>query len=330
MAVTWWVAIDPKGNDVQIESACSDVEYTCPSCDSPMIARKGDVRQWHFAHKPLDDGTERVCSGGEGYRHYRVKTFLYNLMDEVRRKEFFFDFELKIERVQDGDIPDISLEFPDNESIFAIEIVDTNPPSKEKRERWKDRMFQIPIMGWSDAQISNASRLAGLLVPTIIRFQNLMVQVRDVETEFDEVMNELNKGHEDRLAEIKEKQAKKMQRLTTRYEKKLGKRELELMKEVDELSIDDKKPWVWVGNFSNLGDDEWGLSIKYEYHRAPKTGDFCLAITKAKNIEYCRLAEKVEGKFSEYNESGWAKFRIDHREKSDLFNQISQKIQQDE
>lgn len=33
----------------------------CPSCKTPMIARQGPVREWHFAHETRQGGTENVC-----------------------------------------------------------------------------------------------------------------------------------------------------------------------------------------------------------------------------------------------------------------------------
>ena len=41
-------------NDIRtfVEDTHSNQEYFCPSCGEPLIVRKGDVRQHHFAHKP--------------------------------------------------------------------------------------------------------------------------------------------------------------------------------------------------------------------------------------------------------------------------------------
>jgi len=33
----------------------------CPSCVTPLIARQGEVREWHFAHATNDSGAEEVC-----------------------------------------------------------------------------------------------------------------------------------------------------------------------------------------------------------------------------------------------------------------------------
>ena len=37
----------------------------CPSCKTPLIARKGDIKEWHFAHKSqarrIKKNTEKPC-----------------------------------------------------------------------------------------------------------------------------------------------------------------------------------------------------------------------------------------------------------------------------
>jgi len=33
----------------------------CPSCATSLIARQGEVREWHFAHATNDSGVEQVC-----------------------------------------------------------------------------------------------------------------------------------------------------------------------------------------------------------------------------------------------------------------------------
>ena len=44
-------AVDYNDHRVHIDDTHSNEEYYCPYCGAPLIARKGDVRQHHFAHK---------------------------------------------------------------------------------------------------------------------------------------------------------------------------------------------------------------------------------------------------------------------------------------
>lgn len=44
-------AVDYNDNRVHIDETHSNQEYYCPYCGSPLITKKGEVRQHHFAHK---------------------------------------------------------------------------------------------------------------------------------------------------------------------------------------------------------------------------------------------------------------------------------------
>ena len=45
------VAYDYNDNRVHIDDTHSNQEYYCPYCGAPLITKKGDIRQHHFAHK---------------------------------------------------------------------------------------------------------------------------------------------------------------------------------------------------------------------------------------------------------------------------------------
>lgn len=58
-------AFDYNDNRIHINDAQSNKEYFCPYCGVPLITKKGDVRQHHFAHKsnhPCSDSWERIKS----------------------------------------------------------------------------------------------------------------------------------------------------------------------------------------------------------------------------------------------------------------------------
>jgi len=44
-------ALDKNGNRIYIAKAFSEEKYFCPICGKSLIQRKGDLRDWHFAHK---------------------------------------------------------------------------------------------------------------------------------------------------------------------------------------------------------------------------------------------------------------------------------------
>lgn len=44
-------ALDASDNIVDIKNVDNNQRYFCPHCHGEMIAKRGDIRQWHFAHK---------------------------------------------------------------------------------------------------------------------------------------------------------------------------------------------------------------------------------------------------------------------------------------
>ena len=45
------MALDKDNKRVHIDAAVSKGDYFCPSCGKPLVMRKGEIRQHHFAHK---------------------------------------------------------------------------------------------------------------------------------------------------------------------------------------------------------------------------------------------------------------------------------------
>ena len=63
MGVLHPLALNNRGQVERIEERCRS-SYTCLVCEEVMIARRGEVRAWHFAHKNVTN-----CVGGEGQLH---------------------------------------------------------------------------------------------------------------------------------------------------------------------------------------------------------------------------------------------------------------------
>ena len=42
---------NPTDARVYVDDTASNMDYFCPTCGSPVIPRKGEVRRHHFAHK---------------------------------------------------------------------------------------------------------------------------------------------------------------------------------------------------------------------------------------------------------------------------------------
>ena len=52
------LALDQDSNIVDIKNTEDNKTYYCPYCKKDMITKKGDIREWHFAHKPEKEEKE--------------------------------------------------------------------------------------------------------------------------------------------------------------------------------------------------------------------------------------------------------------------------------
>lgn len=66
------VAADDHGRAVSIQDAESGVSYQCFGCEAPMMAKRGQQRAWHFAHKPPTSG----CADPDRALHEAAKVLV--------------------------------------------------------------------------------------------------------------------------------------------------------------------------------------------------------------------------------------------------------------
>ena len=139
-------AEDNNGKITHIKNTLPDLEYFCTECREKLVPRKGNIRQYHFAHK-----NNSGCSGtGEGYLH---KTFKKMVL-EIIRKNIFSNtpivvnfqcnickmwhsanilmgiIEVKDEYSLTECRPDIALINQNNQVSIIIEIVHKHEPEK--------------------------------------------------------------------------------------------------------------------------------------------------------------------------------------------------------
>lgn len=57
-------ASDFEDNRVHIDDTHSNQEYYCPYCGAPLVTKKGDIRQHHFAHKQSHVCSDTWANGG--------------------------------------------------------------------------------------------------------------------------------------------------------------------------------------------------------------------------------------------------------------------------
>ena len=69
-------ALDPTDARVYVDDTASNMDYFCPTCGSPVIPRKGEVRRHHFAHKgggPCADGWSRSYDDSEWHHLWQER-----------------------------------------------------------------------------------------------------------------------------------------------------------------------------------------------------------------------------------------------------------------
>ena len=281
--VLHWTAWDKNGEAIQIESAVPKRTYFCPTCNGEMVAVKGQIKAHHYRHKPEPkDGSNGVATGGcggEGARHFRVKTFANRIINSVRTKNRAVRMNSKMEKRINEDQPDITV-FVYGKPQLAIEIVDSNPPSQEKLDRWGDNMLTIDISEWTDTEIGDAARLSGLLIPFMCGFKQYTERIIsgfELSSEHFETIRKLRiTEHENALTSLE-----------VNHEKAIKSLHKELAEERIKLSDVERFPMLWTGSYSNLethGHYGWGVSILAEEFSAPKEGDFVIIVTKKGNF----------------------------------------------
>lgn len=69
-------ALGPKDVRVHVDDMASNMDYFCPTCGSPVIPRKGEVRRHHFAHKgggSCADGWSRSYDDSEWHHLWQER-----------------------------------------------------------------------------------------------------------------------------------------------------------------------------------------------------------------------------------------------------------------
>ncbi len=130
-------------NEVESGKKCN---CTCPSCGSSLIARKGNIREHHFAHNQSED-----CKKGlETALHLMAKEILstemrmrlpalYLRFNSYKEPELIYEEQLLqfsnvyIEKEMDGMIPDLVLE--KNSHKLLVEIIVTHGINDVKKAK---------------------------------------------------------------------------------------------------------------------------------------------------------------------------------------------------
>ena len=135
------------GDPVQISDVASGLECNCicPECKTPLIAKKGDIREHHFAHS-----VDTNCSGGvESSLHWLAKKvfsvrpiiilppmgIIYPKSKELGRfpQHAFRITSAKVETKIGGFVPDVLIDIYG--VMVAVEIFVTHKVDERKKEQ---------------------------------------------------------------------------------------------------------------------------------------------------------------------------------------------------
>lgn len=139
-------------SEVEKGLAC---DCTCPSCEHPLVARKGEKTSHHFAHhkgKECEHGLEtalHIAAKEILKKHKKIilpETFMEiqgeNTENWKVSKEIQLNFDkVELETYQQGIVPDVLVYI--QEKPFMIEITVTHKTSKEKIEKARKQGVSI-------------------------------------------------------------------------------------------------------------------------------------------------------------------------------------------
>lgn len=303
MNVKWWVALNQRGHVIHIESAEKTEQYRCYDCGGQMIPVIGGKtnRAMHYRHKSTPN--PQSC-GGEGARHLRVKSMICKLLKSIKRERFIYDVEIDMEKSIGIDRPDIVIGINGNEHL-AIEIVDSNPPSEEKLERWGDRMKIINISKWPNSKLEDAIKLCGFLMPYIFEFDTLMTKIVSDNSTFLEQKKLLD----DSIEKLQSNHSQNVERLEREFNeeiKTMQDKHCEKMDSIiDDFNLEKSKmrnmadmPDIWSGSFASKEkypglNDAFGVMVITE-NAQPEPGDFVIIQTQKGDIYSGILGELID------------------------------------
>lgn len=154
-------ALNSKNDLVHINNAIKSEPYHCPYCKNKVIARQGNIREWHFAHQPLSNcsnesylhelakikisqwikkstelilhlPTDAICENNDSCKWYdnkvcNIRNFEYSTFN---LKEYYND--VSIETQYQGFVADILLANNNIHPPIFIEICVTHPCDQKK------------------------------------------------------------------------------------------------------------------------------------------------------------------------------------------------------
>lgn len=129
------IALDKDGKTINIDNATQHMKYKCINCGEPMIVRKGEVREHHFAHYQ----DTQQCNHDD-WLHKRIIDVLITRLENSEpltvcstngKIDLSDNILFKKEKQYESWFPDILVKTSSEEVIF-IEVCVSHPCSKDK------------------------------------------------------------------------------------------------------------------------------------------------------------------------------------------------------
>ena len=243
-------AEDNNGKIIHIKNALSSVDYYCPECKEKFILKKGNIRQYHFAH----NNSSSNCAGtGEGYLHKAFKKMLLGIiMNNLNNKsQIIINWKCNICNMEhNGDLlndiidakdeynlvecrPDIALINQNNQVPIIIEIVYKHEPEKNVFDYCtKNQIVLIRIKLDSIEDLENINNKiqnpTNVILFNQLHCPNYYIRQQQLKAQMisNIVVNRVNQGGPriDQIQAAQDKKARQLKAIRYNYAKKSRKK----------------------------------------------------------------------------------------------------------
>ena len=210
------LAKSAEGGQVWIKDAVRGGVYTCWECEGGMIAKLGEIKRWHFAHKVASGGG---C--GEGALHRAVKLGLETLISRAETLTLAYDCGQCRDETFGAEYPGPFLARSEDRSfavgcrvdlgvyqagpaLLALEVVDTHRMTPETAAILKERWLPVwevranwELAHWISDQLAEGVPNLELVVSPALNITT--PKCKDTCPQCGERIRERHGWHKDRL-----------------------------------------------------------------------------------------------------------------------------------
>jgi len=233
------------------------------------------------------------------------------MLRQIEADDFRYVVKFEPEKRIGEDQPDIVVRVGDQQ-VLGIEIIDSNPPSKEKEERWGDRLFPIHITKWGDRTIGNALLLSGKLLSRITAFRRFTEHIETTVAGQSEAIAAITRLHDHKVNELEAEHRSRIEALSAKLENEYESEQARVEQAVEFLRAGRTFPPLHHGTWKSLNAEqkiranEWAVRTDLD----AEPGDFVL-IRRNKDgmFQTATIVNRME-EFGENWNQGTAVFRV--------------------